>query len=73
MSAFDKSKIKQLEKMLLKGRLINQADAAKVLHCHPRTIRRYLAAMKKKGLKFHYSYSLKKYQYEQSDKNKAKD
>lgn len=64
MNAYHQQHLIQLREMLIKGRLINQSDAAKQLDCHPRTVRRLLKVLQQEGLKFHYSYQQRKYVYE---------
>ncbi|MEO6160001.1 MAG: helix-turn-helix domain-containing protein [Pelobium sp.] len=61
MTAFQNQRLIQLRKMLLNGRLINQSTAAKLLDCHPRTVRRLLNELKNEGLDFSYSFQLKRY------------
>nr|MBC7611630.1 helix-turn-helix domain-containing protein [Pseudopedobacter sp.] len=64
MNAFQQLHLLQLKEMLIKGRLVNQAEAARQLGCHPRTVRRLLKVLHQEGLKFHYSYQKRKYVYE---------
>lgn len=61
MNALQNRRLLQLRNMLVSGRLINQARAAKLLNCHPRTVRRLLKQLKEEGLDFSYSFQKNKY------------